>query len=120
MRKWLVFGSIIMLIVILFSTGTMNMCADEEEEEDEGLPFKNIWEELEDIQEQLDNEAAARKQADADLQDTIDAEALARITEDDDLQDDIEALEIARIADVNDIQEQIDDLDARISALEPV
>lgn len=119
MRKWLVFVTLIMLIALVFATGTMNMSADEDDEEDDENPFRTIWDELEDIQEQLDNEIAARELADDALQAAIDAEALARITEDNGLEDDIDDEEIARIADVNGIQGQIDNLDSRISALEP-
>ncbi|MHC4537132.1 MAG: hypothetical protein ACYS6K_24555, partial [Planctomycetota bacterium] len=114
-RKWLVLGTIIMLIAIVFAAGTMNMSADEEPE---GLPFQTIWDEIEDIQEQIDDELEAREEADAALQAALNAEIQARMLRDNELEAAILVEEIARIADVGDLQDQIDALEIRIAVLE--
>ncbi|MCK5562492.1 MAG: hypothetical protein KAJ51_17965 [Thermoplasmata archaeon] len=86
LRKWLAYGMILVLVVVLPATAFAG-------DQPSGKPFEAIWNELANHQQQLDDETAARIAADDALQAAIDAEEAARIAADDALQDEIDLLE---------------------------
>ncbi len=104
--KLLVFGMVLMLMAMAPISATAGATPN-------GQPFLEIWEELEELQEQIDNQTADID----DLQAQLDAETAARIAGDDALQAGIDAEEIARIAGDIALQAAIDAEEAaRIAA----